>query len=119
MTVYDKIRLGIGNYNCRWSGRINVVKHLPPAQDDLISILDWIAKDSPSRAVLFVDRLDERIGQLGRHPLLGRVPRNPKLREYGYRVLVVESYLVFYIVRGQTVEIHRLVHGARNLDHLI
>ena len=95
------------------------LRYLPVAQDDLLSILEFIAKDSPKRAVSFIDRLDERIGQLEHHPLLGRVPRHPKLREYGYRVLVIESYLAFYIVRRQTVEIHRVVHGSRNLDHLI
>jgi hypothetical protein len=26
---------------------------------------------------------------------------------------------VFYIVRGREVEVHRVVHGSRNLDHLI
>lgn len=95
------------------------LRYLPIAQDDLLSILEFIAKDSPSRAISFVDRLDERIGRLEHHPLLGRVPRHPKLREYGYRVLVIESYLIFYIIRGRTVEIHRVVHGSRNLDHLI
>jgi hypothetical protein len=32
---------------------------------------------------------------------------------------VIESYLVFYIIRGRTVEIHRVVHCSRNLDPLI
>lgn len=99
-------------------GKVSL-RYLPVAQDDLTSILEFIAKDSPSRAITFVDRLDERIGRLEHHPLLGRIPRHPKLREYGYRVLVIESYLVFYIIRGQTIEIHRVVHGSRNLDHLI
>ena len=96
-----------------------IVRYLPVAQDDLLSILEFIAKDSPSRAVSFVDKLDDRIGQLEQHPHLERIPRHSKLREYGYRVLVIESYLVFYIIRGRTVEIHRVVHGSRNLDHLI
>jgi hypothetical protein len=26
---------------------------------------------------------------------------------------------VFYIVRGREIEVHRVVHGSRNLDHLI
>ena len=95
------------------------LRYLPAAKADLLSILDFIAKDSPRRAVSFVDKLDGRIGQLEHHPLLGRLPRHPKLREFGYRVLIMESYLVFYIIRGQTVEIHRVVHGSRNLDHLI
>ena len=95
------------------------VRYLPIAQDDLNSIFDFIAQDSPNRALSFVDRLDEQIGLLEHHPLLGRIPRHPKLREYGYRVLIVESYLVFYIFRGQEIEVHRLIHGSRSLDHLI
>ena len=95
------------------------LRYLPAAQDDLLAILDWIAQDSPSRAVTFVDRLDERISRLERQPHLGRIPRNPKLRAYGYRVLVVESYLVFYVIRRRTIEIHRVVHGSRDLDALL
>jgi len=95
------------------------LKYLPAAQEDLISILDYIAQDSPRRALAFVDKLDAQIGRLEQHSLLGRVPRHPKLREYGYRVLIVESYLAFYIIRGGQIEIHRVVHGSRDLDHLI
>jgi toxin ParE1/3/4 len=95
------------------------LRYLPVAQNDLLTILEFIAKDSPTRAIAFVDKLDDRIGQLEHHPLLGRIPRHPKLREYGYRVLIVESHLVFYIIRGNTIEIHRVVHGSRNLDELI
>ncbi|TSA19545.1 type II toxin-antitoxin system RelE/ParE family toxin [bacterium] len=97
----------------------HTLRYLPIAQDDLASIFDFIAQDSPNRALSFVDKLDERVGLLERHPSLGRVPRHPKLREYGYRVLIVEAYLVFYIIRGQEIEVHRVVHGSRNLDHLI
>jgi len=95
------------------------LRYLPIAQEDLISIYDFIAQDSVNRALSFIEKLDERIALLEQHPLLGRIPRHQKLREYGYRVLVVESYLVFYIVRGQEIEVHRVVHGSRSLDHLI
>lgn len=96
-----------------------MLRYLPIAQEDLISILDYIAEDSPSRAVAFVDRLDAQIGRLEQHPFLGRVPRHSKLREIGYRVLIIESYLVFYMIRGDRIEIHRVIHGTRNLDHII
>ena len=95
------------------------LRYLPVAQGDLLDIFDLIAKVSSTRALSFVEKLDKRIGLLEQHPLLGRVPRHPQLREYGYRVLIVESYLAFYIIRGRTIEIHRVVHGARNLDHLV
>jgi plasmid stabilization system protein ParE len=38
---------------------------------------------------------------------------------YGHRVLVVESYLVFYVIRRRTIEIHRVVHASRDLDALV
>lgn len=57
--------------------------YLPIAQDDLLAIEDFIAQDSPTRALAFVDKLDERIGGLEHHPLLGRVPRHARLRQYG------------------------------------
>jgi len=95
------------------------LRYLPVAQNDLIEIFDYIAQDSPNRAFSFIEKLDKRIGLLESQPLLGRIPRHPKLREYGYRVLIIESYLVFYVIHGQTIEIHRVVHGSRHLDHLI
>jgi len=93
-----------------------ILRYLPVAVDDLISIFDWIASDSPSNAAAFVDKLDQRLGNLETHPFLGRIPKDDKLKISGYRVLVIESYLVFYIIRGKTVEIHRVVHGSRNLE---
>jgi len=95
------------------------LRYLPIAADDLVSIFHYIAHDSPERALAFVDRLDRIIGLLEEQPLLGRIPRHNKLREFGYRVLIVESYLVLYIIRNKEVEIHRVIHGSRNLDHII
>lgn len=95
------------------------LRYLPVAEEDLISILDWIAKDSPARALKFIDKLEEKIGKLEKFPMLGRIPRHSKLRDYGYRVLVVESYLVFYITRKSTVEVHRVIRSSRDLDKLI
>ena len=95
------------------------LRYLPIAQDDLLAIYDYIAQDRPARALAFVDKLDERIGRLEHHPLLGRLARHARLRQYGYRVLIIDTYLVFYTIRGQQIEIHRVVHGSRNLDHLI
>ncbi len=95
------------------------IRYLPVAVDDLLSIYDWIAADNPARAVSFAEKLDKRIGSLAAHPSLGRIPRNEKLRAFGYRVLVIESYLVFYLIRGRIIEIHRVIHGSRHIDDMI
>ena len=96
-----------------------VLRYLPVAVEDLISIFDWIASDSPTNAAAFIDKLDQRIGNLETHPFLGRIPRDDRLKSSGYRVLVIESYLVFYIVRFKTIEIHRVIHGSRNLGDIL
>jgi plasmid stabilization system protein ParE len=95
------------------------VRYLPAAQEDLFSILDWIARDSQTRASAFISQLDKRIGALAGQPRMGRVPRNEKLRKIGYFSMVLEDFLVFYIIRGQTVEIHRVLHGSRNYDEIL
>lgn len=95
------------------------LRYLPVAIDDLISIFDWIANDSLSIAAAFIEKLDKQVGSLKTHPLLGRIPSNDKLKNAGYRVLIIESYLVFYVVRRKTVEIHRVIHGSHNLDDIV
>ena len=96
-----------------------IIRYLPVAVDDLISIFDWIASDSPDRGADFIGKIDQRIGSLKMNPFLGRVPRDEKLKNSGYRLLVIESYLVFYVIRAKTVEIHRAVHGSRRLDDIL
>jgi toxin ParE1/3/4 len=93
------------------------LRYLPIAIDDLISIFDWIAGDSPANAMAFIEKLDQRIGSLKIHPFLGRIPRDDQLKNY--RLLVIESYLVFYVVHGRTVEIYRVVHCSRQLEDIL
>lgn len=96
-----------------------LVRYLPAAEVDLVGIFSWIVKESPARAASFLERIDARIGSLAAHPNLGRVPKHPKLQEAGYRVLMIESHLVFYVVRQRAIEIHRVIHGSRSLDHIV
>jgi toxin ParE1/3/4 len=95
------------------------LRYLPVAVEDLESIFDWIANDSKTHAAAFVEKIDQRIGSLRSHPFLGRLPRDEKLKNSGYRILVVESYLVFYRVYKKTIGIHRVIHGSRNLDDIL
>lgn len=45
--------------------------------------------------------------------------KNPVLRAKGYRMLTVHKYLVFYIVKAQTVEIRRILYGKRQFELLL
>jgi plasmid stabilization system protein ParE len=56
------------------------VRYLPAAEEDLLSILEYIAKDNPRRAEAFVDKLDMRIRILETFPFAGRIPLHQYLK---------------------------------------
>ncbi len=95
------------------------VRYLPAARRDLLDILDYIQRDSPAAAARFVDLIDERLALLARFPEMGRQAKDERLARFGYRVLVAEEYLVFYVVKERTVEIRRIIHGRRRYEFLL
>jgi plasmid stabilization system protein ParE len=100
------------------SGRYQV-RYRPAAEQDLLDILDYIARDNPAAARGFVDRVEQAIGRLALFPKSGRQPRDARLQRLGYRLLVVGDYLVFYIVIRRTVQVRRVIHGARRYEFLL
>lgn len=95
------------------------IEYLPAAQRDLSDLLDYIARDNPRAARDCVDRLERTVGRLAQFPKSGRRPRDPRLDRLGYRVLVVDDYLVFYVIRRRTVQVRRVIHGARRFGFLL
>jgi toxin ParE1/3/4 len=91
----------------------------PIAKQDLQGIVDYLNEQSAAEAFKLYDEIIENIGLLSQLPLRCPLMKNTVLRAKGYRVLVVHSYLVFYIVHGETVEIRRILHGKRQYDFLL
>ncbi len=101
-------------------GKYNI-KILPIAQDDLKSIIAYIRLDDPDAAISMYEKIRSVLSSLMDYPLMGAVPRDRKIAEQGYRMIVVEPYLIFYIVitGDNTVEIHRVIHGMRNYPNIL
>jgi toxin ParE1/3/4 len=95
------------------------LRYLPAAEQDLLNILDYIGRDDPDAARRFVDRVDQAIGRLALFPKAGRQPRDARLRRLGYRVLILDDYLIFYALTGGTVQVRRVIHGARRFEFLL
>ncbi len=96
-----------------------VVRLLPIAEDDLDEIIAYIALDSLTAALKLADRIESDLASLASFPELGRIPRDPDVREAGYRYLIVGNYLIFYTVEKRTVLVHRILHGARDYRELL
>ena len=94
------------------------IRYLATAERDLIDIFEYIKKDNPPAAISQLDKFHKSISQLALHPYLGAVPNDERLRKLGYRLLIVDKYLVFYVVKTKTVQIRRVVHSARRYSFL-
>jgi addiction module RelE/StbE family toxin len=95
------------------------VRYLKTAECDLYGIFDYISQDNPLAAEALLEKIDNSISRLAYNPFLGRVPKDDRLKNKGYRMLVVEKYLAFYIVKNKTIQIRRIIHGARNYNFLM
>ena len=86
------------------------VEWLSLALADLNAEAEYIARENPSAAERMVDNIFGATGRLASFPAMGRPGRVPGTRE-----LVVSNtpYIVPYRVRGQSVEVIRVLHGAR------
>lgn len=91
------------------------VRLLSIAEQDLTDLVSYLAAENARAAPEMLDRIEARLEALQSHPFVGRVPHNAKLTALGYRVLIIDNYLVFYKVRGNVVLVHRILHGARDL----
>ena len=95
------------------------IRYLSTAENDLDDILTYILKDKPSAAASLLENFDSSISQLAFNPEIGMVPKDERLKKLRYRILVVGKYLVFYVVKGKTVQIRRVIHGARQYGFLL
>jgi len=94
------------------------IHYLPIAEDDLHSIIDYILTDDPLNALNLLDKFNDSISKLSSFPYMGSIPRDSQLERMNYRLLIVESYLVFYVVVNDTVEIRRILSSKRKYDFL-
>ncbi|MBI5664280.1 MAG: type II toxin-antitoxin system RelE/ParE family toxin [Nitrospirae bacterium] len=95
------------------------IRYLPIAQRDLVGIIDYIKTDSPASAYKFLDRFDKAVVKLEDFPFMGQSPKDIRLQRLKYRILVIDSYLVFYVVKDTIVEIRRILHGKRRYSFLL
>jgi toxin ParE1/3/4 len=85
----------------------------PRANADLEEIWMFIAADNPAQADDFIDLIDEKFQNLSRQPGLGR--RREELVA-GLRSFPVGRYVIFYLQVQDSLQIVRILHGARDVD---
>lgn len=90
------------------------VRLLRAAEDDLSEAIIYIAQDNPVAAERLLAHIEKNLENLASYPHSGTAPQEPVIAAAGFRYLVVDNYLVFYIVEDDVVFVHRIIHGARD-----
>lgn len=84
------------------------------ATDDLDSTAQFISKDSPQYARLFVSDVFQAVERLSEFPKSGRIvpePHDPVVRE-----VILGNYRLVYRFKAKLIELLTIYHGARLLD---
>ncbi|MEK4062482.1 MULTISPECIES: type II toxin-antitoxin system RelE/ParE family toxin [Paenibacillus] len=97
------------------------LRYLTLAYLDLQDIVDYVCNElsAPDAANDLVDKFDEAISRLELFPFSGPICYNINGLKDEYRFLVVENYMVFYVVFDDIVEIRRILYGKRKYEDLI
>ena len=92
---------------------------LPIARDDIASIYQYIALDSPASALRVIDEIMDKIDTLQEFP--ERCPPVPDgvLARQGYRMLIIKNYIAFFKVFKTEVIVYRVFHGKRDYPQLL
>lgn len=83
----------------------------PSARTQFLSALAYICRDKPDAALRFRRRAETALKRLIQFPESGRVI--PEFPELSQREVVVVPYRFFYRVKGKTVWIVGVWHGAQ------
>lgn len=81
---------------------------------DLANIYEYISNESPSYAMLVVDRITDRTRQIATFPNSGAMV--PEYERSDIREVVEYSYRLIYLIEDSSVFVLAVIHGARPLS---
>lgn len=106
--------MGSGEYSLKFTSK---------AEEDLDEIYGYIANNllAPEAAENLMDKIETGIMRLKAFPYSCSFVLDGPLRKRGYRKLIVDNYIVFYLVNEQErqVVIMRILYGASNYHTII
>ena len=92
------------------------VIYSPVAQNDLLDIASFIARDKPLAAGRWVESVRQKCELLAKHPEAGE--ERPAFSVPGCRSFSAGNYVLFYRPIADGIEIARIVHGSRDMRNL-
>ena len=93
---------------------VNRIVWSPKAVENLEDIAEYISKDSPLYAPIFVQKIIKSIERLADFPLSGRIV--PEFNDRKLREVIFHNYRVVYRIKDEMIEIALVTHGAKLIE---
>ena len=81
------------------------------ARAQFLAAITYIFRDNPAAALMFRDKTEQVLNRLMPFPLSGRII--PEFPDLPFREVIVSPYRFFYRVKGKSVWIAAVWHGAQ------
>lgn len=98
------------------------IRVAPKARNDIKACAAWIRKDNPTAAQRFVDAVSRTCDEIAQMPGIGSLRYADIPLIHGVRMIAVrefENYLLFYLEHEASVDVIRLLHGARDIPEAL
>ncbi len=105
------------------SGSSFHLKFTAAAYDDSEQIYSYISKKllAETAADNLLEKIESSIMRLKKFPYSGSLVSDEPLRKRGYRKLIIDNYIVFYLVNEMDKQavIMRILYGAQNYQNIL
>ena len=91
----------------------------PSAQKDLTEIKSYFTNVLKTSSISIFEKFLEQVKILKVHPFTYKVHQDPLLKLVGYRIIPIDNYLMFYVIKSNIVQIHRVLYAKRNYLQLL
>ena len=96
-----------------------IVLIYPTAEKDLLEIKDYFKNKLKTSPNHLFEKFYSSINILEKNPIIYQLVKDLYLRQLGYRMVPIDNFLLFYVIKKQEVQIHRFLYGKRNYSMLL
>ncbi|MCE9552766.1 MAG: type II toxin-antitoxin system RelE/ParE family toxin [Planctomycetes bacterium] len=92
------------------------VDYAPQADEDLMGIADYIARDNPNAARRWVQKIRDVCLTLATQPDMGELRK--EFGVAGCRSFSVGNYVIFFRAVEGGIEVARMIHASRDMRNI-
>ncbi|MDA8410203.1 MAG: type II toxin-antitoxin system RelE/ParE family toxin [Treponema sp.] len=90
----------------------------PKAEEDIRDTKYYLENKLKTSAKPLLEKIMKHIAMIEENPFIFPILSDPYLNQLGYRMIPIDNFILFYVVKDKEVQIHRFIFGRRNYQLL-